>query len=761
MEKLFKTSRLLDLFRGVEKPCILDKEIHFDASLAVVAMDAVSSTENPIENVVEETVEEAPTENVVEETVEEAPTENVVEESEISDSTDLIVENDSEIVNEIFVIDKLVDQYENLVDDISEDAEILYIESGEGLEELLTKLSKFNKIDSLHLISHGSEGQLNIGQDLINLQTIEDYSEGFNELKDLFSANGDFLIYGCNVATADGEALVDRISVLTGSDVAASDDLTGSKEFGGDFNLEYETGEIESEGFNDFNYNFNSVLANQTLYNDLFDVNHIDWTQSTSGGGAIIQDVGADFRRLGVSNDTNIRSNTVVYNPTTPLEGNYSIDFTIDQINLNTNFDGTSAAGTRSFTTQFIYSNGESEAINFIHAHDEKPRDVSYTWVANDGSRFDLSSEWNRTTLTDFSLVRNEGVVSLTINGTTIGTVTNNTANLSSIRLRSFAGGKVFLHADIGDITVIDLNDKPIITSTSVGDVAYTEHDPAITIDSHIALNDIDDTNLTSATVSITAHHESTDILSFTNTANVSGAFNAATGVLTVTGTATVAEYQTFMRSVSYSSSSEFPSETTRAINFIVNDGTSDSDVYSRNVTVDEVNDKPIANNDNVNGNQNVDLIINPLGNDTDADDGFKIISASVPVGTLSFTDSSITYNSGASASDVVITYTIEDARGELSTASIQVAITPTPPPIELLKSPEPEKSDEIVIQSFSEPTNLLAIAEGEYFVDNSGDLSNIAEGEYSTREDELSLLASLSSPTSNPFSSIKNAILN
>ena len=45
------------------------------------------------------------------------------------------------------------------------------------------------------------------------------------------------------------------------------------------------------------------------------------------------------------------------------------------------------------------------------------------------------------------------------------------------------------------------------------------------------------------------------DLLAFTNTANIT-AFNAVTGTLTLTGTDTVANYQTALRSVTYADTS-------------------------------------------------------------------------------------------------------------------------------------------------------------------------------------------------------------
>ena len=51
------------------------------------------------------------------------------------------------------------------------------------------------------------------------------------------------MLYGCDVASGTGANFVDRISELTGADVAASTNLTG---ISGDWNLEFAKGEIES-----------------------------------------------------------------------------------------------------------------------------------------------------------------------------------------------------------------------------------------------------------------------------------------------------------------------------------------------------------------------------------------------------------------------------------------------------------------------------------------------------------------------------------
>jgi hypothetical protein len=59
------------------------------------------------------------------------------------------------------------------------------------------------------------------------------------------SADGDILLYGCDVA-ADNREFIDTLAALTQADVAASTDATGSAVLGGDWLLEANAGPIET-----------------------------------------------------------------------------------------------------------------------------------------------------------------------------------------------------------------------------------------------------------------------------------------------------------------------------------------------------------------------------------------------------------------------------------------------------------------------------------------------------------------------------------
>lgn len=122
-------------------------------------------------------------------------------------------------------------------------------------------------------------------------------------------------------------------------------------------------------------------------------------------------------------------------------------------------------------------------------------------------------------------------------------------------------------------LTIIPLTDNPVVMSDSV--TMYTEGEPAVVIDHAVSLSDVDDTEITSATVQITEGLNTGDVLSFIDTANISGSYDPETGTLTLTGTASVAEYEAALQSVTYENTGDDLSDD-KTITWTVNDANSD-----------------------------------------------------------------------------------------------------------------------------------------------------------------------------------------
>jgi hypothetical protein len=145
------------------------------------------------------------------------------------------------------------------------------------------------------------------------------------------------------------------------------------------------------------------------------------------------------------------------------------------------------------------------------------------------------------------------------------------------------------------NINIAAVNDAPVLGGIEGPALPYTEGGVSA-ITSSLAVSDLDHTMLASATVQITGNYQNgQDLLSFTNTANITGSWSAATGTLTLVGSDTLANYQAALRSVTYFNSADNPNAAIRTVTFRVNDGTNSSNTQTRDVAISAVNDAPVV----------------------------------------------------------------------------------------------------------------------------------------------------------------------
>ena len=82
-------------------------------------------------------------------------------------------------------------------------------------------------------------------------------------------------------------------------------------------------------------------------------------------------------------------------------------------------------------------------------------------------------------------------------------------------------------------------------------------------------MGDSDSAMLSGAAVQITANYRSSeDLLAFTDTAAISGSWNVTTGTLTLSGSASPADYQAALRSITYRNTSDTPGMLARTVTF-------------------------------------------------------------------------------------------------------------------------------------------------------------------------------------------------
>ncbi|MFN8794191.1 MAG: tandem-95 repeat protein [Betaproteobacteria bacterium] len=142
------------------------------------------------------------------------------------------------------------------------------------------------------------------------------------------------------------------------------------------------------------------------------------------------------------------------------------------------------------------------------------------------------------------------------------------------------------------DITPVD--DAPTLTLSTAGS-SWVEGQSPVMLDAALTLGDVDHTLLGGASVAIAGGFTAGDRLHVTPPVGVIAGYNHNTGVLTLTGQATLADYQAALRSVAFSSDSEHPTSagTTRTVSWTVSDGALGSPVQTSTVSVTGVNDAP------------------------------------------------------------------------------------------------------------------------------------------------------------------------
>ncbi|MEH1827382.1 MAG: Calx-beta domain-containing protein [Nostoc sp.] len=150
--------------------------------------------------------------------------------------------------NIVFIDPKVID-YQSLVAGIILGSEVVILDPNrDGLAQITEFLEKrkSNSVQSIHIVSHGSAGSLQLGSSNLNLTNLDSYTNQLKKWTRALTENADILLYGCDVASGEGTKFVQQISQITGADVAASTNKTGSAALGGDWDLEVKTGKIEA-----------------------------------------------------------------------------------------------------------------------------------------------------------------------------------------------------------------------------------------------------------------------------------------------------------------------------------------------------------------------------------------------------------------------------------------------------------------------------------------------------------------------------------
>jgi hypothetical protein len=132
----------------------------------------------------------------------------------------------------------------------------------------------------------------------------------------------------------------------------------------------------------------------------------------------------------------------------------------------------------------------------------------------------------------------------------------------------------------------------PVLSNLETSVLNYTEGKKAKILTANVTVSDVDSTELTQATIQIGTNYQlGQDLLSFVNVGGITGSWNEASGTLTLSGNATLANYQAALRAVTIQNTSDQPVNGSRTVTFMVRDGSRWSVGASRAVQIKPIKD--------------------------------------------------------------------------------------------------------------------------------------------------------------------------
>ncbi|MEP7302518.1 MAG: DUF4347 domain-containing protein, partial [Caldimonas sp.] len=126
--------------------------------------------------------------------------------------------------------------------------DVVVLDSGQsGLRQITDALAGRTDLAAVYIFSHGFGGNLSIGSTRLDVAGLVSHADELASWSRSLQPGADLLLYGCDVGEGQrGGDLVTRLAALTGADVAASTDATGSESLGANWRLERTAGRIEA-----------------------------------------------------------------------------------------------------------------------------------------------------------------------------------------------------------------------------------------------------------------------------------------------------------------------------------------------------------------------------------------------------------------------------------------------------------------------------------------------------------------------------------
>ncbi|MDZ7788645.1 MAG: cadherin-like domain-containing protein [Halofilum sp. (in: g-proteobacteria)] len=408
---------------------------------------------------------------------------------------------DSEAQRSAIFIDGGVEGHEALFKAAREQsgAEVHVIDPAEdGFANIADVLADGGEYDSVQIMGHGDSARLSLGSSDLGDDNLADYADELGAIGDALGADGDLLLYGCNIAEGPaGRAFVDDLSVAAGGvDIAASNDDTGAAALGGNWTMEVTSGEIDTPTLNAQGFNallaaasFSQTPSDQTIDEDnSLDFNGLNLqvqdgdndmvaeVELINGTGGIATDSGGDpFNRRSVIGadlaEVNTFLDSLVYEPAADATDQATIEVRVDQDSSTTS--GFEATTTFNVAIDAVADRPELSGDTTLDSVDEDSDPPGEAVSSLVGSLFDDADGDNLAgiAISADASAASEGLWQYQVDGSmdwnNVGTVASNDALLlaDNTRLR-FEPAQDFNGAP-GDLTIHAVDDSGSRTFSS------------------------------------------------------------------------------------------------------------------------------------------------------------------------------------------------------------------------------------------------------------------------------------------------------
>ena len=636
----------------------------------------------------------------------------------------VVIQGDATAKSVVF-IDANVQDPQAIEKAVASNAEIVLLDANQdGLLQIANFLQGRTGLDSIHIVSHGAQGELSLGNAVVTAASLAGADTELDAIGAALRAGGDILLYGCDVAQgASGDAFVHQFAALTHANIAASTDTTGADSHGGNWVLEDQVGSVHTTAIQAAQWNHELTTNTVATAADLI--------IAVNGSPDVV-----------VNNNTGVGSSALWHNAgtfngahfdlkATVTGGNGTIDFAPNLTTFTNNGYSPNdptlivTSANSSVTVKWeVFAAGTNQTVPILGNAHLSVGDI-------DGTDYGESVAFDKSAVSSYRL-NTATVLTMFDNGTTLkaaATTAFNTNNLPNqramydldgvsswnITYTSVITGRGYVmdgdFQTVGDTTVITEVHRPLVdlnafaTSTAANlDYAatFTEGSAPVAVAGPAAsLNDRGEHDVTSLAIIAAGFHDGTSdhvaiagktfdlATDATQSATVGGTavsihYVAATGAFTITeasgGVMAQGDLDTLIKGVTYENVSQNPTAGHATLTFSATDSTGlTSPDAIATVTVVPVNDAPV---EVVPGAQVTDAntalaLTGLLVSDVDANGGLETVTLSVAHGTLTLsTHSGLTFTTGDGTADPTMVF--KGTLADINTAIAGLSYAPT-----------------------------------------------------------------------------------